>query len=720
MGAVSYVRGLMVATYSGFRHFFRPRMTLSYPNQKLDLEGPGYQYDPKTGTGKPGFKGRHILSFDNCTGCSLCAIACDGVAVAIEMQHVPKGLPKNKKDIFPAVDYGRCVPPSTPIITMYGVKPISEIRVGDRVLTHTGKFRKVTRLFCRNYTGKLYTFWTSGNPEPLTTTEDHPVLVFDGEVSWSFASEIKCGFLLTRPTISEPSPIGLQLNPELYGAANGNGSTIRQAALISRLKPSTSPYVHPEQGMVVSEVIRTETTEVRDFLVQNLEVEEDNSYVAANQSVHNCVFCALCVDPETEVATNPGIKPIKEIAIGERVLTHRGEYKPVTRIWQFSFTGLLYEIKVMGKPNPLICTVDHKILAVKRPISARLDKRLLRKTEPIEMTLPQDLKVGDYLLTPIPKRTIDLEEVRIEFKGHYETKRLNLRAEPSLFRLIGYYLSEGSTDLGGRSATFSFGSYEKSLIDDVSHLLAKYFFKKPRVQILRQHATNVRLWSSLGLKFFSQFGRGAPNKLLPDWVFFASREKQIQLVKGLFLGDGCVVNQPKQRYLNITTVSKVLANQVQLVLARLGVVSTILKEMPDNKLPAYRINIFGRWAIKLAKIMEFPFEYSPSKSSDKFLITSDYILSPIERIGTQNVSGRTVMDVTVEGDHTFVGNGVVQHNCVDACPFDALYMTNDYELSAYDKTSLKYTPDQLAIPPKTEGYTFKVKIDPEKGTATHG
>ncbi len=47
-------------------------------------------------------------------------------------------------------------------------------------------------------------------------------------------------------------------------------------------------------------------------------------------------------------------------------------------------------------------------------------------------------------------------------------------------------------------------------------------------------------------------------------------------------------------------------------------------------------------------------------------------------------------------------------------------MTNDYELSSYDKPSLKYSPEQLAIPPKTVGYTFRVKIDPEKGTATHG
>ncbi|MDG6991484.1 MAG: 4Fe-4S binding protein, partial [Nitrososphaerota archaeon] len=58
--------------------------------------------------------------------------------------------------------------------------------------------------------------------------------------------------------------------------------------------------------------------------------------------------------------------------------------------------------------------------------------------------------------------------------------------------------------------------------------------------------------------------------------------------------------------------------------------------------------------------------------------------------------------------------------CVDACPFDALDMTNDYELAAYDKMSLKYTPDMLAVPPKLEGKKYKVKFDTEKGVVTYG
>jgi len=109
LGVWSSITGTLTATWTAIRHIFMPRMTLRYPEQKLDLEGPGYQFDAKKGVGTPGFKGRHILFLDKCTGCDLCAIACDGVAVAIEMQHIPKGKKQNKREIWPAVDYGRCV-----------------------------------------------------------------------------------------------------------------------------------------------------------------------------------------------------------------------------------------------------------------------------------------------------------------------------------------------------------------------------------------------------------------------------------------------------------------------------------------------------------------------------------------------------------------------------------------------------------------------------------
>ena len=55
--------------------------------------------------------------------------------------------------------------------------------------------------------------------------------------------------------------------------------------------------------------------------------------------------------------------------------------------------------------------------------------------------------------------------------------------------------------------------------------------------------------------------------------------------------------------------------------------------------------------------------------------------------------------------------------CVDSCPFYALFMTNDYELSSFTKEHLIYTPAQLEVKPQYDG-TIELKIT-DRG-ATHG
>lgn len=911
MGTVSYIKGVFVSTWSGVRHFFHPRMTLRYPEQKLDLQGLGYRYDAKQGVGLPGFKGRHILYMDKCTGCQLCGIACDGVAVAIEMQHVAKGKPQNKKDIWPAVDYGRCLPPSTPITTIDGIKPLSEVRVGDRILTHTGKFRRVTRLFSRRYSGKLYTFRTLGNYEPLTTTDDHPILVYrNSGLSWVYANEITYRTYLTRPVITEEIPmerieyayelyhpsgrggtfttevVSLQTTPELmrlvgYYLAEGASDRYRVSFDIhknesdlerditnciskvfqARVSPKPDPdsdglklcvdsvrvaaffsqfghhadqkkipwwmvllppanikeivrgefwgdghysdkyyhyktkmhsnyfttrttarelalqlhymlgrlgilssvsiqrqknrkscysvtvhtpyveamgrlvevpaknndvshrYIHLTDGMIVTPVVKIETQEVVDYLVQNLEVEGDNSYVAANISVHNCVFCGLCVDYLQEIQVNPGLKPINQIAVGELVLTHSGEYKPVTKIWDMNYSGLFYRIHVFGKPEPLACTADHPIIAVSRPVSNRKDKRLLRVTSPLLFYKAGELKPGDYLVSPIVRKVVYTDRYEKDvpmFRGGRTTRRLSLEASPDLFRLIGYYYAEGSCD-GGRRVNFDFNKTElETHAKDCSELVTKFFRKNVKTKKNGQNGIRLVLDSAMAEDFFSQFGKGALNKKMPDWVFFAEPEKQLDLLKGEWQGDGARIRQPRQKYLNITTTSKTLAFQIQSVYARLGIVATIDSEQEPGKLRAYHVNVFGRWAVKLAQMWKVEFDYRPTKHTDKFHIDDRYVYMPIRKIEVEEAKDHHVMDVTVEDDHTFAPLGLATSNCVDACPFDALDMTNDYELSAYDRASLKYTPDMLTIPPKLEGQTFKVKFDEEKGTATHG
>jgi len=901
---LEFVKGLFSAVYSGTRQLFKRRMTLRYPEAvAYPVEG-FYGYDPKKAVASNGWRGKHYLDMEKCTGCQLCALACENIAEAIEMVPVDVKYPQNKKEIYPSIDYGRCLPASIEIMTYEGPKRIDKVAVGEKVLTHTGQFKAVTQVFRRNYTGRLFTFKTLGNVEPLTLTEGHPVLVYDsGGTRWVAAENIPYRAYLTRPVVREyatstfvearhdvyhPSGRGgyfmeqreiLECTPELarligyylaeghadryrvsfdinkkekdlaqdivkissetfhyavgfkpdkrneglklvidsvriaaffqqfgtmahlkhlptwamylpedlqaefvkgvfrgdghysnyfYAYLHSNYFTIRTTSkematqlsyILARLgiiasiskqdqkdrrrcynvtvhtpfiekmaavcgitgsnnTGATHSYLKITDSMIASPVTEIHVEEVNDIEVFNLEVEDDNSFVASNQIVHNCVFCGFCIDPATPVVTNPGLKPISEIQVGDLVLTHTGEYKPVTKVWDMAYSGPLYKLAVYGRPEPLVCTRDHPVLAVSRPRSGRKDGRLLRVTAPIRFYTPDELKPGDYMLSPIVKREVHTEYFEKDvpmYRGGKTTKHLRLAATPGLFRMIGYYLAEGFCD-GGRSVKFSFHEKEVNLTSDLDSLVFAFFGKHTQLRKNTGQGVNVILNSALAEDFFTEFGKGAPNKKVSDWVFFAEKEKIIQLLKGEWLGDGCRVNQPRQEYINYTTTSQVLAFQIQAMLARVGVVALIEIEHQKDRLPSYHVNVFGKWRLKLLSLFEVETTRVPTKFADKFHMDESYLYLPIRSIEVEEVRDYRVMDVTVDVDHTFAPMGLATSNCVDACPFYALFMTNDVEISELKRNSLFYTPLELYRKPELiDAKKQKWDLDPSKG-----
>jgi len=126
-----------------------------YREHKNKINDPSYGIVIASGYNKP--MGRIEL-----------VVGLDKKSCAVEIEKIASG----KQQSFSM----SCVlDPTYPVLTDLGYKPISEIRVGDRVFTKEGRFRKVTHLNRRRYTGKAYKFAMNGLPLPLTLTADHPM-----------------------------------------------------------------------------------------------------------------------------------------------------------------------------------------------------------------------------------------------------------------------------------------------------------------------------------------------------------------------------------------------------------------------------------------------------------------------------------------------------------------------------------------------------------------
>lgn len=101
--------------------------------------------------------------------------------------------------------------------TSKGEKNIEEINIGDEVLTHRGRYRKVYNVMERPYIGAIYNIRYFGDSsQTLRVTEEHPLMVVRRERAnernhefnpeWLLASQIKPGDYLAIP-VPQPEPV---------------------------------------------------------------------------------------------------------------------------------------------------------------------------------------------------------------------------------------------------------------------------------------------------------------------------------------------------------------------------------------------------------------------------------------------------------------------------------------------------------------------------------
>lgn len=68
-----------------------------------------------------------------------------------------------------------CQPAGTPVLTSRGFIDISEMRVGDQVLTHTGKWATVSSTRSRMHSGEMLSLSIAGHLDPVRMTPEHRV-----------------------------------------------------------------------------------------------------------------------------------------------------------------------------------------------------------------------------------------------------------------------------------------------------------------------------------------------------------------------------------------------------------------------------------------------------------------------------------------------------------------------------------------------------------------
>ncbi|MEM3205229.1 MAG: SufD family Fe-S cluster assembly protein, partial [Candidatus Micrarchaeaceae archaeon] len=333
-----------------------------------------------------------------------------------------------------------------------------------------------------------------------------------------------------------------------------------------------------------------------------------------------------------------------------------------------------------------------------------------------------ELEKGDYLAIPID-RNIESKERR-EFyittsaRWRNLTAKISIATDKEFFRLIGYYLSEGSTT--GKSnknyLSFTFNKNETEYIGDTVLLLKKYFGKEPIVQAEYKNGISIVLCDTMAAEFFStEFGNGAANKHLPNWVMHESLEKQKELIKGMWRGDGSYMNKKYnygiKKMFRINTISIRLAEQMREMMLRFNIFASINKQKrSDKRHVMYCIYVGGEnllWFANLMGVLDTTIKTSnrdgtmslvsikqAQTQSSHGRIYGNYAFVPITEISSEEASNVDVYNFSVEEDESYVAEGVAVHNCTAPIYMSSSLHAAVVELVAHKDAHIRYVTVQ--------------------------
>jgi len=407
------------------------------------------------------------------------------------------------------------------------------------------------------------------------------------------------------------------------------------------------------------------------FMISKEGIGQFERTVIIAETGSSVTYVEGCFTKGTSVETSSGQKAIESISQGDGVLTHRGRFCKVSGIQRRQYDGNLYSIKFYGDNTVVLNTTEeHPFLCVRR--EKKNEKNKGWKQEWIKAS---ELKRMDYLVIPIIKETDSRSHRKFTVRWRKGITTKKVKIDEGFSTLVGYYLSEGSIADGEHYVHFSFGIHEKEKIEEVLRLLKVVFPDEYAINLMyheKNHGLSIVVNSSAIARVFSQFGRGAGNKFVPEWMMKESDRNQAAMIRSLFMGDGNYLKKQTKTGLKeafrICTVSKKLAHQTRDILLRLGIFASINVQdrSAQGKQSMYYLIIGGAFLKKFGEIVGVECEdLKPKgqKRASNFHIEGKYAYVPIREIRVSRVKDMPVYNFSVEGDESYTAGSVVVHNC---------------------------------------------------------
>jgi intein/homing endonuclease len=429
--------------------------------------------------------------------------------------------------------------------------------------------------------------------------------------------------------------------------------------------------------------------------VYNIEVETDHSYIVNGVAVHNCdspvpLNCS-CFLPGTRVLMWDGTtKAIENITQGDLVVTHRGRYRKVVRLFRTPHNGPIYRWKADKHSGEAFnITGNHPVLALQREVAFTPAGRARKAVKEVpQWTSANKLGVGDLVVrrrshnSIVDIQTIDLLALLgpgfVERNGLIFSCRTTgsrsgqidgmangipryLPVNDDLLDLLGYYAAEGCAD-PKNGVRFTVHNDEMTFGDigaEICRILASLFGLEPKINNrATPNARDIQIFSPALVAFFRAFGK-KKDKKFPTWIIDLPPAKQARVVAALLKGDGYIARRTGGIYLQLGLASRNLIDQTLFMAERCGWEPAHQPITVNNNRIRHRLSITASAAPDLCDLMGIE---RTTKKLSRERRAGGHVLHRIQEWSQLHYEG-TVYNFEVEDDNSYIVDGIVVHNC---------------------------------------------------------